>query len=190
MLPDKILRKLTLDQGGKAMMVFKITNPLNGKSTHTAVGKFMSVVEDIVVMPRWVSNQLDVELLGKVVIKPVVLPKGDTAKLQAQSLDILKVKDLETLLIVRLSRYQCLTQGDIISILDESNKNEIKFKVVELNPKEEAVNINDVDLKVDFDTPVGYQPENLEKSEAAPVDRSQLVAPTMMYISFMFVGGI
>lgn len=102
-------------------------------------------------------------------IKSTDLPPGDFIKLKPQSTEFLDISDPRAVLENAFRGFSCLTKGDIFSF--SYNDTTYDIAVMEVKPEGEKHGIvtMETDLKVDFDTPVGYKEPQRDSGRSTPM---------------------
>ncbi|VDO06382.1 unnamed protein product [Rodentolepis nana] len=160
LLPQSALEYLTR-MNTTNPMTFKLTNSATNKSLHCGVLEFVAD-EGHIHVPYWMMQNLSLEEGDPVHVKSVVLPTATFARFQPQSVSFLDIYDPKAVLEFALRKFACLSVGDVIPIT--YNDNQYDLKVLELKPNN-AVQIIECDMSVDFAPPVGY----VENSKPKPV---------------------
>ncbi len=111
---------------------------------------------------------LDLEPGDLLQIKSTDLQPGDYIKLKPQSPDFLDISDPRAVLENAFRGFSCLTKGDIFSF--SYNDQVYDIAVIEVKPDTEKHGIvtMETDLKVDFDTPVGYKEPERTSGTSTP----------------------
>jgi ubiquitin fusion degradation protein 1 len=117
---------------------------------------------------------LKLEVGDLVQVQSTELPLGTLVKLQPQDPAFLEISDPKAVLQRSLNNFPCLTIGDVFTF--SYNDEVYKIAVLETQPDNEkrSICIIDVDLKVDFAPPVGYD-ENLRSTSGTSTPRSAAV---------------
>ncbi|KAM7540235.1 hypothetical protein Aperf_G00000028345 [Anoplocephala perfoliata] len=166
LLPQSALEHLTR-MNTSNIMTFKLTNMAANKTLHCGVLEFVADEGNIHV-PYWMLKNLGLEEGEPVHVASVVLPTATFARFQPQSVSFLDIYDPKAVLEFALRKFSCLTVGDIIPIT--YNETQYELKVLELKPNN-AVQIIECDMSVDFAPPVGYvenghpKPSRLQSEE-------------------------
>ena len=143
-------------------MLFKLTNKeKNNRSTHCGVLEFVAE-EGVVFLPYWMMQNLWLSEGDLVHIENCTLPIASYARFQPQSVDFLDISNPKAVLENALRNFACLTKGDVIAI--QYNNRQYELCVLEVRPQN-AVCIIECDISLEFDAPVGYQPEKKEQPE-------------------------
>jgi ubiquitin fusion degradation protein 1 len=116
---------------------------------------------------------LSLEVGDLVQVQSTELPLGTLVKLQPQDPAFLDISDPKAVLQRSLNNFPCLTIGDIFTF--SYNDEVYKIAVLETQPENDkrSICIIDVDLKVDFAPPVGYD-ENRRSNSGTSTPRSAL----------------
>ncbi|RMZ91708.1 hypothetical protein DV736_g1035, partial [Chaetothyriales sp. CBS 134916] len=191
-LPPSALEKLTRLHITYPM-IFELINGQADKRTHAGVLEFIAE-EGRIYLPQWLMRTLDLEPGDLLQIKSTDLPPGDYIKLKPQSADFLDISDPRAVLENAFRGFSCLTKGDIFSF--SYNDQVYDIAVIEVKPDNDTHGIvtMETDLKVDFDTPVGYkEPERnsgtstpasgIGRPKAGPVHSQGTMAHSINYAS-------
>eukprot|EP01059_Diplonema_ambulator_P017575 TRINITY_DN29592_c0_g1_i1.p1 TRINITY_DN29592_c0_g1~~TRINITY_DN29592_c0_g1_i1.p1 ORF type:complete len:306 (+),score=56.15 TRINITY_DN29592_c0_g1_i1:52-918(+) len=190
-----MMAKMNIDRGGKVNlphscmgelarmeitypMMFKISNPVTGKSSHCGVLEF-TADEGCVVVPYWMLQLLGVGESERVVVESVTLPRGTFMKIQPVEEAFIRLSNPKVVLESRLNNFSCLTKGDTILINYNDRNYEIIILEVKVGDREvNAISIVETDVKVDFSRPLNMPPspetKPLPKPTAAPSSSSGL----------------
>lgn len=158
LLPNHILKKLTNDSYTRYPLIFRLYK--RNKFIHISnveFGNTQSILpappgntHDIVV-PYHIFIRLNVSYNENIYVRNVVLPSGKYVKLQGSNDKYVK-DNIKQILENKLKNYIVLNVGDVI-VIDET-----EFYIKELKDITgklcDAVNINNTDLNVDFETPL------------------------------------
>ena len=88
------------------------------------------------------------------------------SKFRPQQVDFLQISNPKAVLEKHLRSFACLSKGDMISI--EYLGRDYEVEIVETKPND-AINIIECDMNVDFEAPVGYkEPERPLPVEETP----------------------
>jgi ubiquitin fusion degradation protein 1 len=119
---------------------------------------------------------LSLEVGDLVQVQSTELPLGTLVKLQPQDPAFLDISDPKAVLQRSLNNFPCLTIGDIFTF--SYNDEVYRIAVLETQPENDrrSICIIDVDLKVDFAAPVGYD-ETKRSNSGTSTPRSALAAP-------------
>jgi len=144
-------------------MLFKLTNKGKGsnRSTHCGVLEFVAE-EGVVFLPYWMMQNLLLTEGDMVHIENCTLPVATYARFQPQSADFHDISNPKAVLENALRNFACLTKSDVIAI--QYNNRQYELCVLEVKPND-AVCIIECDIRLEFDAPVGYQPEENKKAE-------------------------
>lgn len=143
-------------------MLFKLTNRGSRRVTHCGVLEFIAG-EDNVYLPGWMMHNLALEEGDAVRVESATLPVATYSKFRPLSQDFLDIYNPKAVLENTLRYFACLTVGDVINI--KYNGNDYELSVMETEP-ENAVNIIECDLNVDFAPPPGYvEPQEVQEEE-------------------------
>ncbi|RMD43189.1 hypothetical protein DV735_g1929, partial [Chaetothyriales sp. CBS 134920] len=165
-LPPSALEKLTRLHITYPM-IFELINGQADKRTHAGVLEFIAE-EGRIYLPQWLMRTLDLEPGDLLQIKSTDLPPGDYIKLKPQSADFLDISDPRAVLENAFRGFSCLTKGDIFSF--SYNDQIYDIAVIEVKPDNDTHGIvtMETDLKVDFDTPVGYKEPERKSGTSTP----------------------
>ena len=144
-------------------MLFKLTNKGKGsnRSTHCGVLEFVAE-EGVVFLPYWMMQNLLLAEGDMVHIENCTLSVATYARFQPQSDDFHDISNPKAVLENALRNFACLTKTDVIAI--QYNNRQYELCVLEVKPND-AVCIIECDIRLEFDAPVGYQPEENTKTE-------------------------
>ena len=143
-------------------MLFKLTNKKgSNRSTHCGVLEFVAE-EGVVFLPYWMMQNLLLTEGDLVHIENCTLPVATYARFQPQSVDFHDISNPKAVLENALRNFACLTKSDVIAI--QYNNRQYELCVLEVRPNN-AVCIIECDISLEFDAPVGYQPEEKPKPE-------------------------
>jgi len=146
-------------------MLFKLENGGKERQTHAGVLEFIAE-EGKVYLPGWMMRNLLLNEGDRIAITYASLPVASYSKFKPQSCDFLEISNPKAVLEKHLRSFACLSKGDIISI--DYIGREFEVQIVETKP-EDAVNIIECDMNVDFEAPVGYkEPERVQPPEETP----------------------
>jgi ubiquitin fusion degradation protein 1 len=120
---------------------------------------------------------LSLEVGDLVQVQSTELPLGSLVKLQPQDPAFLDISDPKAVLQRSLNNFPCLTVGDVFTF--SYNDEVYKIGVLETQPESDkhSICIIDVDLKVDFAPPVGYDENLRSTTSGTSTPRSALAAP-------------
>ncbi|KAG8622999.1 hypothetical protein KVT40_007975 [Elsinoe batatas] len=163
-LPASALDKLTTLHITYPML-FELTNGAKSKRTHSGVLEFIAE-EGRCYLPHWLMTVLELEPGDLLQVKSTDLLPGSYIKLQPQSTSFLDISDPKAVLETAFRNFSCLTQDDIFTF--SYNDSEYAIKVLSVKPDTDshAISVQETDLSVDFDEPVGYA-EEMEKRKAS-----------------------
>ena len=148
-------------------MLFKLTNKSgNNRETHCGVLEFVAE-EGVVFLPYWMMQNLLLSEGDLVHIENCTLPIASYARFQPQSIDFHDISNPKAVLENALRNFACLTKGDVIAI--QYNNRQYELCVLEVRPKN-AVCIIECDISLEFDAPVGYEPEKHSRVECDEID--------------------
>ncbi|KAA8530655.1 hypothetical protein F0562_005411 [Nyssa sinensis] len=165
------IEKMHLEEGDKIIMppsalerltalsvdfpiLFEIRNTNTGRVSHCGVLEFTADPEDVVFMPEWMMQNLQLEWGDQVVLKPVTLRKGTYMKIQPHTKDFIQLSNPKAVLERKLRDFSCLSIGDTI-IVSHNNK-KFYIDVVKTKPSP-AICIINTDIEVDFATTLDYK---------------------------------
>lgn len=116
--------------------------------------------DNVIYVPKWIQKHFEIDDGDDLFLMlSENLQKGHSVKIQAQSVDFLKISDPCKVLEKVINKYTALFKNQTISFEIEGSNYDIK--ITECNPADH-IDVVDIDLNIDFDEPVGYQ-EYLEK---------------------------
>ncbi|KAK4015199.1 hypothetical protein OUZ56_030186 [Daphnia magna] len=141
-------------------MLFKLTNPREGRITHCGVLEFVAD-EGKIYLPYWMMQNLLLDEGDLLNIESASLPVATFSKFQPQSEDFLDISNPKAVLENALRNFACLTSGDVVAIT--YNEKVYELRVLETKPGK-AVSIIECDMNVEFAPPVGYsEPKKIVK---------------------------
>ncbi|KAG8049779.1 hypothetical protein GUJ93_ZPchr0009g876 [Zizania palustris] len=132
--------------------------------SHCGVLEFVAD-EGVVIMPRWVMQNMHLEDGDVVRVKNASLPKGTYVKLQPHTSDFLDVANPKAILEKTLRSFTCLTTGDTIMVA--YNNKQYYIDIVETKPAS-AVCIVETDCDVDFAPPLDYKEPEKQQQQQQP----------------------
>ncbi|GAB7343791.1 hypothetical protein MBLNU457_1764t1 [Dothideomycetes sp. NU457] len=162
-LPASALDKLTTLHITYPML-FELINGAKQKRTHSGVLEFIAE-EGRCYLPYWLMQTLELEPGDLLQIKSTDLPPGTYIKLQPQSPNFLDISDPKAVLENAFRNFSCLSLNDIFTF--SYNDTIYSIKVLSIKPENEsnAISVQETDLSVDFEEPVGYK-EEMERRKA------------------------
>lgn len=101
-------------------------------------------------------NRLYLEEGMMVNLRNIRLEKGKFIKIKPHQTEFVMHPNPRTILENNLRNYMCVTKGDTITVI--FNKKKYSIDIVECKPKD-AISLTNVDVEVDFDTPLDYKEE-------------------------------
>jgi ubiquitin fusion degradation protein 1 len=134
-------------------MMFKLTNRKKNTLTHSGVLEFLPGGEKKCYLPSWMMRHLLLEEGHELHVESVGLPMAKFARFQPQSKDFLDISNPKAVLETALRNFTCLTKNDLLVI--NYLKRDYELRVLELKP-DDAVNIIECDMEVDFAAPLDY----------------------------------
>ena len=140
-------------------MLFRLSNPATGMSTHCGVMEF-SAKEGTAYVPYWLMQNLLLEANNVIEVENVSLPKGTFVTLQPHSKAFIELSNPRVVLEKVLRGFSCMTQGDTIRIMVDGIS--YYLDVVEVKPGN-AVSVIETDMNVEF-----APPKDMDESSAAP----------------------
>ena len=153
-------------------MMFKITNPTNGKSSYCGVLEF-TAEEGKVIVPYWLMNLLGGDEGSLFRLEDASLPRGTFIQIRPQKKAFIELSNPKAVLEGRMNNFSCLTKGDTISINYLNENYLIDILVCKVGDKDvPAISIVEADVKVDFARPLDLPPSPKHKPMAAPVSTS------------------
>ncbi|KAI8391224.1 ubiquitin fusion degradation protein UFD1-domain-containing protein [Radiomyces spectabilis] len=151
-LPSQSLEQLLQAAPGGSLpspLTFELRHPHTGAMLHGGVKEFSGNDADIVQLPAWMMNALDLKANDRIMIKARDLPKGTWVRLRPLSSNYTDIVDYRAALEAHLrSHYNTLTTGQ--TLICRYGSQLYRFTVLELKP-EAAVCITDTDLEVDLE---------------------------------------
>eukprot|EP01060_Flectonema_neradi_P017251 TRINITY_DN240_c7_g1_i1.p1 TRINITY_DN240_c7_g1~~TRINITY_DN240_c7_g1_i1.p1 ORF type:complete len:312 (+),score=67.12 TRINITY_DN240_c7_g1_i1:227-1162(+) len=153
-------------------MMFKITNPQNGRTSHCGVLEF-TADEGRVVVPYWLMNHLGGDEGSTLKIEDASLPRGTFIQIRPQKKAFIELSNPKAVLERRMNDFSCLTKGDTISINYLNENYLIDILVCKVGEKDvNAISIVEADVKVDFARPLDCPPSPKHAPAPAPVASS------------------
>ncbi|CAF0842722.1 unnamed protein product [Adineta ricciae] len=145
LLPQTALEQL-IDQA--RIMLFKLTNRKQNRSTHCGVLEFLQSSDPVCHIPYWMMRHLSLNEGDVIHVECItsMLP-ASFARFQPQCKDFLDLSNPKAVLERVLRSFSCLTKGDLISINYLGRNYELA--VLELKPAD-VVSIIECDMEVDF----------------------------------------
>jgi ubiquitin fusion degradation protein 1 len=125
-------------------------------STHCGVIDF-TAEEDCCYLPYHMFQRLCLIEGMTVNLRNVVLDKGSFIKFRPHKTEFVMNPNPKVILENALRNYVCITKNDTITV--EFNKKHYYIDVVECKPRD-TICLTNVDVTVDFDTPVDYVEED------------------------------
>ena len=153
-------------------MTFRIMNIELNFSTHCGVLDFTGD-EDVCYLPLHMFNRLNLSEGMMVNIRNVYLEKGKFIKFRPHKTEFVMYENPKVILENALRSYVCLSKGDTITI--QFNRKNYYIDVVECKPKD-TICLTNVDVEVDFDTPLDYkeeEPKMLKKNSQLVVNEEK-----------------
>ena len=89
-------------------------------------------------------------------LRNIKLEKAKIIKIRPHQTEFIMNPNPRTILENNLRNYLCVTKGDTITI--QFNKKKYLIDIIECKPKD-AVSLTNVDVEIDFDTPLDYKEE-------------------------------
>lgn len=114
-------------------------------------------------------KRLELEVGDLLQVRTTDLPPGTYIKLKPQSPDFLEISDPRAVLEKAFRNFSCLTKGDIFSF--SYNDQTYHIAVTDVKPETEKHGIvtMETDLKVDFESPVGYVEPDRKSGTSTPL---------------------
>ncbi|KAF0923205.1 hypothetical protein E2562_003416 [Oryza meyeriana var. granulata] len=141
--------------------------------SHCGVLEFVAE-EGVVIMPRWMMQNMHLEEGNLVGVKSASLPKGTYVKMQPHTGDFLDTANPKVVLEKTLRSFTCLTTGDTIMVA--YNNKQYLIDIVETKPAS-AVCIIETDCEVDFAPPLDYkEPEKVQQRQQPSVPASKVTS--------------
>ncbi|KAA8530652.1 hypothetical protein F0562_005414 [Nyssa sinensis] len=117
-MPPSALERLTALSVDFSIL-FEIRNTNTGRVSHCGVLEFTADPEDVVFMPEWMMQNLQLEWGDQVVLKPVTLRKGTYMKIQPHTKDFIQLSNPRAMLERKLRDFSCLNiEVDFATTLD------------------------------------------------------------------------
>jgi len=168
-LPQSALEYL-LQQHISYPMHFMVRSPKTGLFTHCGVLEF-TAPEGRCYMPLWMMKRIGAEDEDAIEVAYTVLPLGTGVTLQACSKKFLDISDHRAVLEVMMTKYAALTIGDTIVFNYNDRDYELEVRDVLPHNRQNAINIVETNLAIEFERPKDMLPEDdLPKPTAAPAD--------------------
>lgn len=162
-------------------MLFKLSNTKMNRTTHCGVLEFVAD-ENKVYLPYWMMRNLILEEGDIIDVESVSLAVATFSKFQPLSSDFLDITNPKAVLENSLRNFACLSKGDIIAI--KYNRHVYELCVLETKPND-AVNIIECDMNVEFAAPLDYQdPQKNSKNEEEMVDVSKFLPVPKGFVAF------
>jgi len=139
-------------------------------STHCGVLDF-TAEEDTCYLPLHMFHRLCLSEGMMINLRNVVLDKGSFIKFRPHKTEFVMNPNPKVILENGLRQYVCITKNDTITV--EFNKKLYLLDVVECKPRD-TICLTNVDVTVDFDTPLDY------KEEEEKMKKQQQVAKQVM----------
>ncbi|KAK4015184.1 hypothetical protein OUZ56_030171 [Daphnia magna] len=135
-------------------MLFKLTNPREGRITHCGVLEFVAD-EGKIYLPYWMMQNLLLDEGDLLNIESASLPVATFSKFQPQSEDFLDISNPKAVLENALRNFACLTSGDVVAITYNEKSSlrlwdTLNLKNCEKNQEEHMDTIE----------PITYEPED------------------------------
>lgn len=147
-------------------MHFMVRAPRTGRHTHCGVLEF-TAPEGRCYLPLWMMQQIGAEDGDAVEVAYTVLPLGRGVRLQPCTRDFLDLSDHRAVLEVMMTKYAALTVGDVF--LFHYNRRDYYLEVRDVVPHnaQNAINIVETNLAIEFDPPKDMPPEPAPGAPAA-----------------------
>ena len=144
-------------------MFFKLKNKLNEFYQVCGVHEF-SAPPGVIHAPFYIMNTLGIKEGDTVNIELVSPPDGSFIKIRPHKTEFIELTNPKAVMEKILSRdYQVLTEGHTIQLNYTDLNKVFEIDIVETKPSS-TIKIVDVNLEVDFDTPLDYvEPVKEEK---------------------------
>jgi hypothetical protein len=167
-IPEKIMYDILKTHNTNEPVYIEIRD-MNGpkqgfKNSCLVFANTETTLENVCVVPRWALDKLAFSPMDYVSITSVYnIRKTEYIKLQADKSDYVYWNELREILEQELSKFQCISMGDIIVVFD------IRFTVVELRDAK-GIRMLDgslykTDVKLDFNTPDDIVREEMRQQE-------------------------
>ena len=166
----------TVQQQISYPMHFMVRAPRTGRHTHCGVLEF-TAPEGRCYLPLWMMRQIGAEDGDAVEVAYTVLPLGRGVRLQPCTRDFLDLSDHRAVLEVMMTKYAALTVGDVF--LFHYNRRDYHLEVRDVVPHnaQNAINIVETNLAIEFDPPKDMPPEPAA-SDASAASASQASLPS------------
>ena len=173
MLPPRILEELIAMGANSYPFLFQLEGSI--RTTHAGVLSFTAPA-NTVYMPYWMMASLGIEEGSDLEIDLADLPKGTSVQLQPTDASWLELDpaNREAVLLDQLSRHQCLTKGDTITL--RSGSREYVFNVIKCAPRS-AICIVDTNLATDVIEPLGFSSTTPASASASSSSASASTNP-------------
>lgn len=136
-------------------ITFRILNIELNTYTHCGVLDF-TAEDGTCYLPMHMFNRLLLVEGMMVNLRNVILEKGKLIKIRPHLTEFVMNPNPRTILENNLRTYVCVTKGDTITV--NFNKKQYLLDVIECKPKD-TISLTNVDVEVDFDTPLDYKEE-------------------------------
>lgn len=152
-------------------MHFMVRAPRTGRHTHCGVLEF-TAPEGRCYLPLWMMQQIGAADGDAVEVAYTVLPLGRGVRLQPCTRDFLDLSDHRAVLEVMMAKYAALTVGDVF--LFHYNRRDYHLEVRDVVPhnSQNAINIVETNLAIEFDPPKDMPPEPAAPSSSSPASSS------------------
>ena len=89
-------------------------------------------------------------------LRNIRLEKAKLIKIRPHETEFIMNPNPRTILENNFRNYLCVTKGDTVTV--QFNKKKYNIDIIECKPKD-AVSLTNVDVEIDFDTPLDYKEE-------------------------------
>ncbi len=89
-------------------------------------------------------------------LRNIKLEKAKLIKIRPHETEFIMNPNPRTILENNFRNYLCVTKGDTVTV--QFNKKKYYIDIIECKPKD-AVSLTNVDVEIDFDTPLDYKEE-------------------------------
>ena len=164
LLPQSVLYSLQEEnEEFDSPLFFKLKNKLNEFYQVCGVYEF-SAPPGVIHAPFYIMNTLGIKEGDTVNIELVLPPDGSFIKIRPHKTEFIELTNPKAVMEKILSRdYQVLTEGHTIQLNYTDLNKVFEIDIVETKPSS-TIKIVDVNLEVDFDTPLDYvEPVKEEK---------------------------
>ena len=147
-------------------MHFMVRAPRTGRHTHCGVLEF-TAPEGRCYLPLWMMQQIGAADGDAVEVAYTVLPLGRGVRLQPCTRDFLDLSDHRAVLEVMLAKYAALTVGDVFVFHHNRRDYRLEVRAVDPPNSQNAINIVETNLAIEFEPPKDMPPESFAAASAA-----------------------